>query len=272
MDAWAPPALHSAQARCAGCGLLISQPQASEAEMEAYYRRVYYEEQWPDAEAIWAGNLDLYRRHELPLMTRLWADWPPPAGATVAEVGCGYGVMMHVLGEAGYRPRGCDPSVRAVAVCQSRGLDVVEGKSPGIPLPMAAFDVSISRHVIEHLPEPRVFVKEMVGLVRPGGVVVIVTEDGWTSQYAWHRLRSRMRGRIPPVHSSSDHTFVFQARHLRALLAEAGCDAVRTCSFALPARHETLHWRMYKGLFRGLDRAFGHGAFLMALGRRSREP
>ncbi len=29
--------------------------------------------------------------------------------------------------------------------------------------------------------------REVVGLVRPGGVVVIATEDAWTSQTAWER-------------------------------------------------------------------------------------
>lgn len=271
MDAWAPPALHFAQARCAGCGLLISQPQASEVERDAYYGRSYYEEQWPDPEAIFARNADLYRRYELPLMMRLWADWPPPANATVAEAGCGYGVMMQVMREAGFRPSGCDLSPRAVAVCRARGLDVVEGKSPGIPLPVGAFDISITRHVIEHLPDPRVFVKEMVALVRPGGAVVIGTDDAWTSQYAWDRLRARAVGRIPAFRSSTDHTFVFLAHHLRTLLSEAGCDEVRIAPFSLPPLRESMHWRLYKGLFRALDRALGHGEFLMAAGRRARE-
>ena len=271
MDAWEPPALHFAQARCAGCGLLISQPQASESEMDAYYRRAYYEEQWPDPAAIFEQTARLYRRYELPLMARLWADWPPPPDAAVAEVGCGYGVMMRVMREAGFRPRGSDLSARAVAVCRSQGLDVVEGKSPGVPLPVGEFDIAVTRHVIEHLPDPRVFVKEMVGLARPGGVVVITTEDAWTSQYAWDRLRAQMAGRIPAVRSSTDHTFVFQAHHLRALLAEAGCDEVRTASFSLPPIRENVHWRLYKGLFRALDRMLGQGEFLMAAGRRALE-
>jgi len=271
MDAWAPPALHFAQARCAGCGLLISQPQASESEMEAYYGRTYYEERWPDPEAIFAGNARLCRGYELPLMTRLWADWPPPADAEVAEIGCGYGVMMRVLQDVGFRPRGCDLSPRAVAVCRSQGLDVVEGKSPGLPLPAGAFDLAITRHVIEHLPDPRVFVKEMVGLVRPAGVVVIATEDAWISQYAWDRFRARLRGRIPAFRSSTDHTFVFRAHHLRSLLLEAGCDDVRTASFSLPPVRESLHWRLYKALCRSLDRMLGHGEFLMAAGRRAQE-
>lgn len=269
MDEWAPPALHFAQARCAACGLLISQPQASEPEMDAYYGRAYYEQQWPDHAAVFASSADLYRRYEVPLMARLWTDWPPPAGATVAEVGCGYGVMMRVMLETGFRPRGCDLSPRAVTVCQGLGLDVVEGKSPGIPLRGGDFDIALTRHVIEHLADPRVFVKEMVGLVRPAGVVVIVTENAWTSQYAWDRLRARLRGRIPAFRSSTDHTFVFRAPHLRSLLAEAGCDDVRTAAFSLPPADESLHWRLYKGLFRSLDRVLGHGEYVMAAGRRA---
>lgn len=249
MTAWAATALHFAQARCASCGLLISQPQASEVEMESYYRRAYYEHQWPDAEAVWRDNTVSYRRHELPLMRRLWADWPPPDGGTVAEIGCGYGVFVSLLQEAGYRARGCDLSPKAVAYCRSRGLDVVEGKVPGIPLPRGAFDAAVSMHVIEHLPDPRGFVKEMMDLVR--------------------RARAFLRGRVPPFRSSTDHTFVFQAAHLRAMLREAGCDAVRTRSFAYRPGPESPHWRIYKGCFRALDQLLGHGEFLMAVGRRA---
>jgi hypothetical protein len=116
-----------------------------------------------------------------------------------------------------------------------------------------------------------VFVKEMVDLVRPGGVVVIVTEDAWNSQYGWDRLRARARGRIPPFRSSADHTFVFRASHLRALLSEAGCDDVRTRSFSFRPARESLHWRLYKGLLRTIDRRIGHGEFLMAVSRRALE-
>src|SRR5262249_57595609 len=92
---------------------------------------------WLFGSAIFEQAAGRYRRYELPLMARLWADWPPPPDAAVAEVGCGYGVMMRVMREAGLRPRGSDLSARAVAVCRSQGLDVVEGKSPGVPLPAA---------------------------------------------------------------------------------------------------------------------------------------
>ena len=268
MDPWSAEALHFAQARCLGCGLLIAQPQAADAEIETYYGRRYYEERWPDPGAVLASNADMCRHHELPLMRRLWAGWPPPGDAELVEVGCGYGAMLEVLRGAGYRVRGCDPSGKAVDVCLRQGLDVVQGGAPGLPLPRQAFDISMARHVIEHLTDPRALVKEMVDLVRPGGVVAIVTEDAWTSQYAWDRAAAFVRGRLPAFRTSTDHTYVFRAVHLRRLLSEAGCDQVRTRSFTYRPERESLHWRAYKGLFRILDRALGHGDFLIAVGHR----
>jgi hypothetical protein len=120
MDPWTPNRLHFAQACCKDCGLLAAQPQASDDEMEAYYAHVFYEQQWSDPEALWSMNTETYGECELPLMEQLWADWPPPAGGTVAEIGCGYGVMLGILRDVGYRVRGCEISDKAVAFWESR--------------------------------------------------------------------------------------------------------------------------------------------------------
>jgi SAM-dependent methyltransferase len=257
-----PVLLHSEQVRCRGCGLLISQPQASEAEIEHFYSHTFYEQIWPDADAT--NNAHQYRADEFPLMQRLWADWPPPTDASVVEVGCGNGEMLGLLRDAGFRVRGCDPGVRAVERCRALGFDVVKGNTPGLPFPPSSVDVAVTLQVVEHVTDPR----EVVGLVRPGGVVVVATEDAWTSQAAWERQWSRLRMRIPEFRTATDHTYVYQARHLRSLLEEQGCD-VRTRSYTRAHGYENLHWRVYKTLFRCIDRALGHGDYLMAVGRRA---
>jgi SAM-dependent methyltransferase len=270
-SAAAPERLHVEQAVCDGCGLLISQPQASQPEMDRYYRERYYRQNWPDGDAVVLENARTYERYELPLMKQLWSDWAPEGGATAVEIGCGYGAMLPLLQAEGFRVSGCDPSGDAVRFCRSRGLDVVEGGVPGAPLP-GPFDVTIAQHVIEHVPDPRPFVAELVALTRPGGIVVIVTEDAWNAQYAWERGLARLRGRTPAFRSSFDHTFVFSAAHLERLLRAAGCDDVRTCTFSYVPQHESLHWRLYKGSFRTLDRVLGRGDFLMAAGRVGSDP
>ena len=257
--------LHHAQVRCRTCRLLIAQPRATSGDIERYYRDHYYGEQWPDAEGAFRANASSYKQYEWPLLSSLWSPWPPRAGGRVVEVGCGYGAMLPLLSRAGYRVSGCDPSEDAVRFCRARGFEVVQGGIPGAPL-TPPYVLTISQHVIEHVEDPRGFVAALVKLTEPGGVVALVTEDAWTSQWACERMVAKAMGRTPEYHTSRDHTCVFSASHLDRLLREAGCDDVRTRAFSyVPS--ESLHWKAYKGTCRVLDRLTGHGDFLMAAGR-----
>lgn len=269
MDAWTPGQLHFAQARCRGCGLVAAQPQATADELDAYYKARYYEQHQLDEETHWRVNVRDYPLYELPMMERLWSRFPPPRGATVAEIGCGHGSLLTVLGERGYRARGCELSPSAVEFCRRKGLDVIQGKDLGDPGPKGELDVVASLQVIEHVPDPRAFVRMLVGLARPGGAVVVATEDLWTSQYAFACASAWVRRSAPPYRTSTEHTFVFQATHLERLLREEGCDLVGAASYQREPPAGSLHWRLYKQVFRALDRATGHGEFLMAAGRKA---
>ena len=101
-----------------------------------------------------------------------------------------------------------------------------------------------------------------------GGIVVIATEDAWNAQYAIERAVAWARRRLPPFRSARDHTFVFSATQLERLLRDAGCDQVRTTSYTYAPPRESLHWRVFKGVSRAVDRLLGHGDYLMAVGRK----
>jgi 2-polyprenyl-3-methyl-5-hydroxy-6-metoxy-1,4-benzoquinol methylase len=267
MDAWQPGRLHLAQARCAGCGLVAAQPQATDEELVAYYAGEYYEHHPLDAETHWQENVRSYPLYELPLMDRLWQGFAPPAGGQVAEIGCGHGSLLTLMGQRGYRARGAELSPSAVAFCRSKGLDVIEGKDFGEETD--ACDLAASLQVIEHVLDPRAFVRKMVALTRPGGAVVITTENVWTSQYAFERARALLRGRPGPYRTSSEHTFVFEGKHLERLLREEGCELARSAAYRREPATGALHFRAYREAFRAIDRAVGLGEYLMAVGRRA---
>lgn len=260
-----PQQLHHAQDRCRACGLLVAQPRATSDEIAQYYRHAYYGQIWTDPEPVVRENAAGYRRHELPLLEELWAEWPPRPGGRVVEIGCGYGAMLPLLAERGYAVSGCDPGEDAVRYCRSQGFDVVQGGIPGASL-TPPFVLTLCLQVIEHVEDPRGFVRDLAAITEPGGVVALVTEDAWTSQWAAERLAARLRGQVPRFHTSRDHTFVFSASHLARLLREAGCDDVRTRTYSYVPK-ERLHWKAYKGTFRAIDRLTGHGDYLMAVGR-----
>jgi 2-polyprenyl-3-methyl-5-hydroxy-6-metoxy-1,4-benzoquinol methylase len=260
--------LHFAQVRCSECDLLIAQPQATADEMERYYRHHYYQERWSDDEGLWQENSRAHERYTLPTLRRLFGgamDRP----RRVLEIGCGYGAMLSALAAAGHRTTGMEPSQKAAAFCRRNGLAIVIGRFPDVPFPAGSFDIVVARHVIEHLSDPKGFVNALVQLAEPGGFIVIETDNAWIAQYAWDRLRHQVRGCIPPFRSSTDHTFVFRPAHLVRLMREAGCAFVRTASFTEKPDHESVHWRLYKGLCRSIDRLTGGGEFLMAVGQRA---
>lgn len=264
-DALNQRTLHTAQDRCGGCGLLISQPQAEEAEIEAFYRSGYYEEQWPDGESNWtADSIGMLRRDVWPTITSLGRGWLPETGRAL-EVGCGYGAMSAVLSEHGFRVVGTELSERAATFCRSKGLSVAIAKT--LPVRPRTFDLVVARHVIEHVTDPAAFTRTLVEATRPGGVVVVETEHNWIAQYVWDRARARLRGRAAPFRTAKEHTFVFGARHLESLLSAAGCSEVRSMAFAETPAAESLHWRFYKGLFRAIDRMVGWGGLVMAVGK-----
>jgi len=251
--------------KCAGCGLLIAQPQATPAEMDAYYRRTYYEVMWPDDEGVWRENRTAHQRTAWPILRGLCGE-ALQRPARVLEIGCGYGAMLDVLRTEGHRPVGIELSLKAAAFCRTKSLAVVAARIPDLPFRPGGFDLVLARHVIEHLADPREFVARMVQLARPGGYVAVETENARIAQYMWDRLRCHLSLRVPPFRSSTDHTYVFRPAHVRRLLEDAGCESVDSVSFSERPR-ETLHWRLYKGLFRTLDRIAGGGELVMAAGR-----
>jgi SAM-dependent methyltransferase len=258
-------AIHVAQWECAACHLLSSYPRATSEVVANYYGDEYYGSLWTDPEHVWSQNLVAYRT-EMQLLAGLHPGFG--SGGAALDVGCGYGVLMHLLRERGFDTMGCERGKPAVAFCRSRGLPVVRAIAPSLPFREATFDLVSSFHVIEHVLDPRAFIAALAGVTKPGGTLVIVTDHRWTTQYAYQRIAARLRGRIPPFYTSTDHTFVFAREHVAGLMRAAGCEEIRAAAFSHVPPGERLHWRAYKGMFRTLDRWRGWGDYMMVVGTR----
>ncbi|MGO9059409.1 MAG: class I SAM-dependent methyltransferase [Candidatus Binataceae bacterium] len=95
------------------------------------------------------------------------------------EVGCGYGFLLD-----GLRAR-FDIGVQGVELSEQEarfaeehlGLPVVATSLSRAGLDKASFDIVACFEVIEHVAEPRSFVKELAEYVRPGGKLVIMTDN-----------------------------------------------------------------------------------------------
>lgn len=106
----------------------------------------------------------------------------PPAPARVADLGCGTGTLSVLLAEAGYDVAGVDLSpemvVRAKAKAAGQSATFAVGDAGDPDLPDGQFDVVLSRHVLWALPDPAAGLARWVGLLAPGGRLVLV-EGRW---------------------------------------------------------------------------------------------
>lgn len=117
---------------------------------------------------------------------RLLLPLLPKARSSVADLGCGTGSLAVLLAEAGHDVHGLDLSAEMVKAAEAKaaraGVSVrfATGDAARPPHPRSSFDVVMARHVLWALPDPAAALAEWVGLLKPGGVLLLV-EGRWST-------------------------------------------------------------------------------------------
>jgi len=104
----------------------------------------------------------------------------------VLEVGCGKGRFLKVIREVypNVECTGVDISSTMLAYLPS-DIQALQGSLESIPCPDNHFDVVFSVEAIEHSPNPKAAVLEMIRVTRPGGWVIIIDKQ----RTHWGRLK-----------------------------------------------------------------------------------
>lgn len=131
-----------------------------------------------------------------------------PGGGTLVDVGCGSGQLWPFVRAHFQRYVGVDvvPYDGFPAEGEFIALDLDRGDAP---LPDGVADVAAGVETIEHLENPRAFVRMLTRLARPGGWIVITTPNQ-------HSLLSKTRFVLRGEHAAfTDSSY---PAHLTALL------------------------------------------------------
>jgi 2-polyprenyl-3-methyl-5-hydroxy-6-metoxy-1,4-benzoquinol methylase len=130
------------------------------------------------------------------------------SGDCLVDVGCGAGSLYHHVGERFARYVGVDAVEYQGFPAQAEfcHLDLDSGH---IPLPDGCADVVAAIEVIEHLENPRDFMRQLVRLAAPGGWIVVTTPN----QLSWHSLAT-----LVIKHRFQAFQDVHYPTHLTALL------------------------------------------------------
>ena len=116
------------------------------------------------------------------------------------DIGCGAGGVLAKLKDR-FEATGIDMSPIAREHCAKRGLRALDGSLPdGLPFKDAnTFDLVVMSEVLEHVPDDRASVREVVRIVKPGGLIVCTVPAHmwlWSSHddFNQHQRRYTRRG------------------------------------------------------------------------------
>jgi ubiquinone/menaquinone biosynthesis C-methylase UbiE len=142
---------------------------------------------------FYAGHLDeiLKKRFESPEPLRRYAHRTEyasivrliPFGSSVLDSGCGEGIVSHLLAERGSSSTGVDisqPNVEAAKrESELRGhghlTTFLQGDAEHLPFEDHSFDVVVSTHVLEHLPDFDQGARELIRVARKRIIVALPT-------------------------------------------------------------------------------------------------
>ena len=160
----------------------------------------------------YADDEPLLRRNFVRRLSAL-ERWVAPAA--LLDVGCALGVFVRVARERGWDARGVERSAYAAGEAAAHGVPVVQGDFLSVPLPPASLAALTMFDMLEHVSDPRAYVRRARALLRPGGVLVIETGDLGS-------LFARLSGRHYHFFSPPNHLSFFTRATLGRLLGEEG--------------------------------------------------
>jgi len=154
---------------CRACGLVFRNPTPSREELASFYSP---EGDWGARRAAPAAEV---APRDQRARGRSWARMfdpireaisvtEPPAGARVLDFGCGDGRLLDALQDCGWETWGIETSIDT-AFRRHQKLDAIPAS--------ATFDLVIAHHVLEHLADPLIVLRQLAGACRMDGHLLV---------------------------------------------------------------------------------------------------
>ena len=180
----------------------------------------------------------------------LFRGFPISAADSVLDVGCGAGGATLFCARRGAHVVFVDVAPEKVEALAARLIDTPARKaegivSDGIPLPVESSSMSrvVAMEVLEHVPDPAEFLKELVRVGQPGALYLLAVPDA---------LGERMQQGLAPDYyfQPPNHIHIFEREAFASLITDAGLEVVQREYFGF-------YWTMWVLMYWSLARSAG---------------
>jgi SAM-dependent methyltransferase len=204
-----------AYARCTDCGLVQINPQPVQEEVhERYAGEAYLNYELSNEKSFFRlGKLALYDAD----ISEIEEEADKAGNRRALEIGCATGALLEFLIWRGWDAEGVEISAAEAEYARSkRNLNVSSLPLEENHFPDGHFSLVVASHLIEHLNNPKDFVREVSRVLLPGGRFLVTTPN--ISSFQASLFRSKWRSAI------FDHLYLFSKDTLSRLLAGEGFD------------------------------------------------
>ena len=200
--------------QCEGCRLLLINPQPSDEALAKIYDSNYFLlAESPGGK----GHVSELKKATARTYLRLLEKYRSPEGKRLVEIGCGEGDFLKEAALQGLDVTGVEFSPHA---CETAGRNlgdpnrVLCGTIERLKGSAASYDLVVLLDVLEHVRNPARFLEQARSLLKPEGVLFLVTPnlDSWSARI----LREKW------MEFKEEHLFYFNPATLQTLLFQAG--------------------------------------------------
>lgn len=209
--------------KCGGCGLeSLGKPPGREI-LDSLYSKSYFKGMTGEHGYGYADYEKERRELQLNFRERMKHITSRAAGGRLLDVGCAMGFFLETLGPE-WEKEGVDVSDYAAGFAKEKlGLNVRAGSFLELDFPENHYDVITMWDAIEHIEAPLEALRKANRLLKPGGMILLVTGDTGSAF-------ARLCGRRWRLYNPPQHIFYFSRSTLTGLLEKAGFTPLETAA------------------------------------------
>ena len=190
--------------------MLVTSPQPNQKDLPRYYDSDTYISHTDSKKGLVPFLYQQVKKHALRKKLRLINRLNQGAGQ-LADLGAGTGGFLEIAKREGWEVSGVEPDHGARELALRKGLELQESIAS---LCGKQFDVVTLWHVLEHLPDLEEQIKIIMGLVRPGGHLVVAVPN-------WRSFDARYYKTFWAAYDVPRHLWHFSKNSLEPLFSES---------------------------------------------------